>query len=224
MASPSGPSTPPPPPQEPEDDSDTSSLSDPPSELFSPSPLVTKQPRQVSPSPIPKGYRINSITGSLMVDPKSRDYVANFRAMYHPDVDFSSGRYIDEGAYAVSVRHVPPNVPKESRPLAAPLGLATKGDVDRYRGPNVTPKRAEDAVKEEQEPASVKLEVPTSAKRPYPFHEDESWAASLAKTPKRNGKEEADGVVDCKEEDEGDTTLTDPAMSATPPVKNFRIR
>ncbi|KAK4505240.1 hypothetical protein PRZ48_003203 [Zasmidium cellare] len=221
MASPSEPS-PTPSQEEDEDDGASSGLSDPPSNLSSSSMFVNQtQPRQVSPTPVPKGYRINSITGDLMVDPKSRDSVTNFRKIYHPDVDFSSGRYINESAYAVSLRHVPPNVPT--------LGPRTKGDDERYRGPPSTRKRAEDAVKQREdsafeEHAFVKAEPTPGSKLEYPFHEDENWEANLAATPMGKGKKADSGEdVNAKEDDEGDTTLTDPPLLATPPVKNFRI-
>lgn len=160
-----------------------------------------------------------------MVDPKSRDYVANFRARYHPGTDFSSGRYIDLRAYAVSMRHVPPNVPTHETLWVAPLGPATRNDADRYRGPKQKVKQEGEAKSKVSESMFVKAERSGGTERKYTFHEDESWKASVARTPTGQGKKtkDAGGEDDGKEDEEGDTTLTDAGLQDTPPVKNLRV-
>lgn len=224
--------------QEQDGDSDSSGLSDPPSDLESPSPLISKKkqgkrpisqalpqqqpPSSSSPPPpaeappqIPAGYKINSITGDLMVDPKSRDSVANFRKLYHPGVDFSSGRFIDESAYAVPLRHVPPNVSKAKSPWVAPLGPATAGDEERYREP---PKRAEgeDDMEQEAEFLFVKRERVGRAVREYMFLEDEGWREQMGEAGKGVDQGDESARVE-DDEEEGDTTIEDPAMQESPP-------
>lgn len=169
---------------------------------------------------------MNSIfPGDIMIDPKSRDSVADFRAKYLPGTDFSSGRYIDRRAYAVSMRHVPPNVPRQENPYFAPLGPATAHDVDRYRGPRKAERQKEKEQSEVSDPMIVKAERGGRKERTYVFHEDESWKLSMARTPngKRKRAKHAGGEDDGKEGEEGDATLTSPGVQDTPLVRNFRI-
>lgn len=196
--------------REAENESDTSSLSDPPSELESPSPLTKKQPRPPPPPPItrpgiPKGYKTNSITGTLMVDPESRNYVADFRAMYHPNFDFSSGQYVHQRSYEVATRHVPPNVPNAQSPWAAPLGPATARDEGGYQGPREVERRVDQGKQADQqrEPMSVTRDRVGRAVREYQFREDSSWTMKDEETP-TGGKGEGKAKIKVEEEDDED--------------------
>lgn len=160
-----------------------------------------------------------------MVDSKSGNSVANFRAKYHPGIDFSLGRYIDRRAYAVSMRHVPPNVPRQENPYFAPLGPATKDDVDRYRGPKKVEKQKNEVESKVSGSMFVKPERGGGTEWNYSFREDESWKVSMARTPndKRKSTEGAGEEDDGKDDEEGVTTLAEPEVQDTPPVRNFRI-
>lgn len=128
-----------------------------------------------------------------MVDPKSRDYVKNFRKMYHPDVDFSSGQYIDPKVPYAYSRHVPPNVPKKGSPWAAPLGSKTAGDEERYLGPP----GVEMPNRKPQMLDSVKVKAAR-----------ERLGKGIGKG-KGKAKEDADEEVeDGAEDEQGDTTLS----------------